>query len=125
LVLNTDLAPTFAELAETQAPGFVDGRSFAPLLKGETSPWRTSGLVENRRSRSPRRPAYAGLITKDTSYVEYESSEKELYDLEADPYQLQNVYPDADPALKQELADRLDALRSCEEKACRAAEDSP
>jgi len=125
LVLNTDVAPTFAELAGAQAPDFVDGRSFAPLLRGETPSWRTAGLIENRPSHKLRRPAYAGLITKDTSYVEYDSGEKELYGLEADPYQLQNVYRDADPALKEELAGRLDALRSCREKACTAAEDAP
>jgi N-acetylglucosamine-6-sulfatase len=125
LVLNTDVAPTFAELAGAQAHDFVDGRSFAPLLRGETPSWRTAGLIENRSSPKLHRPTYAGLIMKETSYVEYNSSEKELYDLKADPYQLQNVYQDAAPALKQELAGKLAALRSCEEKACRAAEDSP
>lgn len=125
LVLNTDVAPTFAELAGTQAPGFVDGRSFTPLLDGATPPWRTAGLIENRPSHKMRRPAYAGLITEDTSYVEYDGGEKELYDLDADPYQLQNVYRDADPALKEELAGRLDALRTCKEESCRTAEDAP
>jgi N-acetylglucosamine-6-sulfatase len=125
LVLNTDIAPTFAELAEAQTPDFVDGRSFAPLLRGEMSSWRNAGLVENRSSPKLRRPAYAGLITKETSYLEYNSGEKELYDLKVDPYQLQNIYQDADPALKENLARRLGALRTCEETACVAAENSP
>jgi N-acetylglucosamine-6-sulfatase len=125
LVLNTDIAPTFAELGGRQASDFVDGRSFSPLLRGETPHWRTAGLIECRPSNRPRRPAYAGLITEDTSYVEYNSGEKELYDLVKDPYQLQNVYRDAGSALKEEQASRVDALRSCKETACRAAEDAP
>jgi N-acetylglucosamine-6-sulfatase len=125
LVLNTDIAPTFAELAGAQVPSFVDGRSFASLLSGEFPPWRTAGLIECRRSKKQHMPGYAGLIMKETSYVEYSSGEKELYDLKADPYQLQNAYQDADPALKQELAGRVDVLRSCEGKTCRAAEDAP
>src|SRR6185503_12667168 len=30
-VSNVDLAPTFAELGQAQAPGFIDGRSLVPL----------------------------------------------------------------------------------------------
>jgi arylsulfatase A-like enzyme len=49
LVLNNDLAPTFAELGGAEAPSFVDGRSLAPLLTGNPpSPkeWRSAFLVE-------------------------------------------------------------------------------
>jgi N-acetylglucosamine-6-sulfatase len=127
LLLNTDIAPTFAELAEAQPVDFVDGRSFAPLLGGETPLWRTAGLIENRGSGILDRPPFAGMITKDTAYVEYETGEKELYDLESDPYQLQNTYEDAkdtDPALVADLQTRLEALRRCKEEGCRTAEDS-
>ncbi|MDQ4062300.1 MAG: sulfatase-like hydrolase/transferase, partial [Actinomycetota bacterium] len=45
LTLNTDLAPTFAELAGISFP--ADGRSLVPLLQGEeSSPWRSSVLLE-------------------------------------------------------------------------------
>lgn len=33
LVVNTDFAPTFADLADANFP--ADGRSFKPLLEGE------------------------------------------------------------------------------------------
>ena len=49
LVLNSDLAPTFADIGEAQAPSFVDGRSLEPLLEedppGEGN-WRSAFLVE-------------------------------------------------------------------------------
>ena len=45
LALNTDLAPTFAELAGASFP--ADGRSLVPLLGGEEDPsWRTAILLE-------------------------------------------------------------------------------
>jgi len=58
-------------------------------------------------------------------YVEYESGERELYDLEADPYERENIYETADPALVEDLQARLEALQSCSEDGCREAEDAP
>ena len=49
MVLNNDLAPTFADLAGTEAPSFVDGRSLLPLLDDEPTPpedWRRRFLIE-------------------------------------------------------------------------------
>ncbi len=49
LVLNNDLAPTFADLAGAESPSFVDGRSLVPLLSGPPPPqedWRRAFLVE-------------------------------------------------------------------------------
>ena len=49
MVLNNDLAPTFADLAGVDPPDFVDGRSLAPLLDETPTPeedWRQRFLVE-------------------------------------------------------------------------------
>jgi arylsulfatase A-like enzyme len=49
MVLNNDLAPTFADLAGAEAPGFVDGRSLVPLLDDDPTPiedWRQRFLIE-------------------------------------------------------------------------------
>jgi arylsulfatase A-like enzyme len=135
LVLNTDIAPTFAALGGTQPDDFVDGRSFAPLLEGGTpNDWRTTALIENRRSKKLRRPAYAGLIAedsgsdapKDTAYVEYDGGDRELYDLADDPYQLENAFaqdPPPDRDLVAGLEQRLDDLRHCRATACFDAEN--
>jgi N-acetylglucosamine-6-sulfatase len=55
MVLNNDLAPTFADLAEARTPSFVDGRSFAPLLTDDPTPlkdWRKRFIIESVAERS-------------------------------------------------------------------------
>ena len=50
MVLNNDLAPTFADLAGARAPSFVDGRSLKPLLIDHPTPvedWRKRFVVES------------------------------------------------------------------------------
>jgi N-acetylglucosamine-6-sulfatase len=121
LVLNTDIAPTFADIGGAETPPFVDGRSIMPLLRGQSTSWRSAGLIENHRSKKQHRPAFAGLITEKRAYVEYENGEEELYDLENDPHQLENLAgkrPD-----EAALAARLQQLRTCSGDSCRDAED--
>jgi len=152
LVLNNDLAPTFAELGGVEAPSFVDGRSLMPLLTGNPpapNEWRSAFLVEAATELggaeadpivddgspelplsgdpSPERrwgrPELEALRTGETLYVEYGTGERELYDLEEDPFQLDNRYETADPDLVQRAERRLEALRGCAGATCRAAED--
>jgi N-acetylglucosamine-6-sulfatase len=51
--------------------------------------------------------------------VEYANGEKELYDLDADPYELESLHETEAPALLAELAQDLDVLRSCRGDTCR------
>ncbi len=117
LAMNIDFAPTFAELAGAAAPSFVDGRSLVPLLKNNPpSPasWRQAALIEHKEdSTSIRIPDYQGLRKPDLLYVEYATGEREYYNLLTDPYQLQNQYQSANPALMAQLASELAKLRNC------------
>ena len=125
LVLNNDFAPTFAGLAGASLPGFVDGRSFAPLLgKGPPGPagWRSAFLIEAERRYVPVRPRLRAVRTERYVYIELGSGERELYDLRKDPYELDNLYEDASPGLIERLEKRLDDLRYCSGKVCRRAE---
>jgi N-acetylglucosamine-6-sulfatase len=50
MVLNNDLAPTFADLAGARTPSFVDGRSLKPLLTDDPTPlkdWRKRFVIES------------------------------------------------------------------------------
>jgi N-acetylglucosamine-6-sulfatase len=141
LVGNIDLAPAIAEIAGADVPDFVDGRSFLSLLQAPGQPWREAFLIERRRFEEQlvRQSRFTGLTpeeldqaatfngirTRDMLYVEYGSGERELYDLLADPHQLDNVIPDADPALVAIFSERLEALAGCAAEACRELEDLP
>lgn len=141
IVGNIDLAPTIAEIAAAETPDFVDGRSFLPLLQDPERPWREAYLIERRRLEEQlvRQSKYNGLTpeeldqaavfngihTRDLVYVEYGSGERELYDLRADPFQLDNTVDDADPELVAALSDRLAALVGCTGDRCRKLEDLP
>jgi N-acetylglucosamine-6-sulfatase len=124
LALNTDLVPTFAELAVLDLDGEeTDGRSFVPLLHGgKPWTWRSSVLLEGFVGKGVR--AYGALRTEDYKYVEYDDGERELYDLQDDPYELENAYESADPSLLEDLQRRLEALRDCSGDSCRKAEDA-
>jgi arylsulfatase A-like enzyme len=94
LVLNIDIAPTLAELAGARPVGPVDGISLVPLLRGRDPPWRDA-FVEEFLGRDQRfrggPPAFQGIRTARYLYVRYASGWKELYDLQLDPYELQNL----------------------------------
>ncbi len=143
LALNIDLAPTIAELAGVTPPDFVDGRSLAPLLWGDPPPVsRQAVLIELFAAAVEREPQpsdeilspgeaakdvppYRALRTADAVYVEYETGDRELYDVRHDPYQLGNLAEEADPALIEVFSTRLAEIATCAGDSCRAAEDAP
>ena len=61
--------------------------------------------------------------TTQYSYVEYETGEKELYDLTVDPQELTSIHKSASQELLSTLKTRLDALKSCAGAGCKVAED--
>ena len=98
LVVNIDLAPTFAEAAGVPAPG-AEGRSFLPLLAGEHVRWRHDFAIEHLED--VQIPTYCGVRGTRWAYVAYGTGEEELYDLKRDPYELSNIAgsPRAAPTL--------------------------
>jgi arylsulfatase A-like enzyme len=87
LVLNLDIAPTFAAAAGVPAPG-AEGSSLLPLLIDPSASWRSDFLVEHLGPRGI--PTYCAVRTSRYIYVYYLTRERELYDLRRDPFELQN-----------------------------------
>jgi arylsulfatase A-like enzyme len=127
-----DLAPTFTEIFGRTAPAWVDGRSLTPFITTGQAPvpWRTGVLSESLGESGPGDPDYQrgnpprfdALRTEKWLYVEYEDGSRTLYDREADPYELVNLMPVADPALVAQLAAQTQALASCAGPQCRVAD---
>jgi N-acetylglucosamine-6-sulfatase len=123
LALNTDYLPTFTDLAGTQTPSYVDGRSLRSVLRGKATAWRSAILLEAARNTdyAPYSPGYHGIRTSSEKYIEYADGTRELYELNADPYELNNSYEAATPP--DVLAARLQALKNCAGDSCQAAEN--
>jgi arylsulfatase A-like enzyme len=125
LVINNDFAPTFADWANTGVPGFVDGRSFAPLLRQDPPPysdWRTAVLNEQEQKQRFHIPDYEAVLTADQTYVRWKTGDRELYDLRRDPYELENVSDEAAPLTLARFKTRAKLLSDCRGSSCRAAE---
>jgi arylsulfatase A-like enzyme len=112
LVSNVDLAPTLAELANTQPGAPVSGRSIVPLLQGQPPPhWRSGVLLEWAGDNQI--PPWWAVRTADALYVELDTGERELYDLRNDPFELVNVVNDRDYARTvNRLSAQLAALKA-------------
>ncbi|MEX0702447.1 MAG: sulfatase [Planctomycetales bacterium] len=116
--LSIDLAPTCLELAGVAVPPKMHGISLLPLLKGETDKTRPAVFIEYfsdtvfARVRSMGYRAVRTGRHKLIRYAELEGMD-ELYDLERDPFELENRIDD--PALRPllgELDHELARLRA-------------
>ncbi|WP_412063383.1 sulfatase-like hydrolase/transferase [Rubrivirga sp. IMCC45206] len=118
LVSIVDLAPTFLDLAGAPAPAHYEGRSLVPLLTGEPVAWRQTLLLEgwNRDTL----PYYRTVITAEgLKYTEFpRSGEVELYDLVADPFELDGSWDFIPQADLDQFSFRLGQLAGCSRAAC-------
>lgn len=89
LALNIDIAPTIAEAAGVSRP-ITDGQSLLPIIAGDRTPWRSDFLVEHLEGTNPV-PTYCAVRSRRWMYVRYTTGEEELYDLGADPFELENL----------------------------------
>lgn len=102
LTENVDIAPTIAELAGLYWG--ADGLSLVPLLDGSQASLRSELMVEHCQARpdpcydAKSVPSYHQIVTAQYSYFEFATNEQELYDLQADPFELTNLAYDPDYA---------------------------
>jgi arylsulfatase A-like enzyme len=115
-VSNIDLAPTLCEVAGCVMGPFPGGRSGAdglslmPLLDGDVASLGRDALLETEYRLRP----WVAVRTTHLSplglwhYVEHQTGFRELYDLEQDPWELENLaYEPAYEEVRADLSNRL------------------
>ena len=114
LINNTDFAPTILELAEVETPAYMQGRSFAPALRGEAKPadWRKATYYRYwmHMAHNLRVPAHFGLRTDRYKLIFFYGTTPdgtnptpvawEFYDLKQDPQEMRNEYENPKYAAK-------------------------
>ncbi|MBD5780655.1 sulfatase-like hydrolase/transferase [Pelagicoccus sp. NFK12] len=94
-----DLVPTLVDAAGLGVPKEMSGRSLMPILRGESKDWANEALIQISESQvgralRTRRWKY-GIVDEQGDGQTQSSSdaydEAFLYDLESDPYELQNL----------------------------------
>jgi len=117
MVVNADLAPTILDAARATAGRVQDGRSLLPLARDPSLGVGRPVLVEIAKGAGL---LTTGIRTRRWLYAEHSAGSTELYDMAADPQQLRSLH--AVPALatvRDRLARRLAALRTCSGVTCR------
>ncbi len=90
LAENIDMGPTLAELCGVAEMHYADGKSLCPLIKRERASLREAAVTENAWSKSIRWERWR-LVYYPTGMLGPEAT-GELYDLERDPDEQQNLY---------------------------------
>jgi arylsulfatase A-like enzyme len=105
------LAPTIVEVAGANPGAVLDGRSLIPIVNQPGIAQGRELLVEE--------PGFKAIRTERYMYAEHSSGERELYDLDRDPFELDSRHADPDYALvRAQLAARLQELASCAGSSC-------
>jgi len=117
LALSVDIAPTVLEVGGVAIGDHVQGRSLVPLMRGDDSDWRESVLIEFFTHENPRPwlmdMDYRAVRTDRYKLIHWmqHPDERELYDLEKDPYEMQNLVNDPDSReIVANLEDELSKL---------------
>ncbi len=93
MALNVDIAPTILDAAGLPIPNRMQGRSLKPAVFGTASSWRGDWFYEHHLV-WPRIPMSEGVRRSRWKYVRFTSETpayEQLFDLELDPYERQDI----------------------------------
>ncbi len=114
LVSNIDLAPTILEITGVGPGRVMDGISLLPLAADAGAGANRDLLFESFDF------GIFGIRRGPWKYNEYQNGDRELYNLDMDPYELESM--DGEPAnvaIEAQLAVRLAQLKGCAGASCR------
>ncbi|MBX7245591.1 MAG: sulfatase [Candidatus Sumerlaeaceae bacterium] len=120
-VSNVDFAPTFLDYAGVKKPAEMQGTSFRPVLDGKTpKDWNNVFYYHFHEFPEPDHHVarHFGVRTDRYKLIRYYFPEDrkgwELFDLQKDPLEMNNVYND--PAYKKTVAEMTRLLKEQREK---------
>ncbi|MHA1491406.1 MAG: sulfatase-like hydrolase/transferase [Promethearchaeota archaeon] len=89
LVSNLDIGPTFLTLAGTSFDHPIDGRDFLPIITNKDAKWEEDLMCETQGHYS----VHLGrlIVTDRYKYIMNERDMDELYDIQEDPFELNNL----------------------------------
>ncbi|SEC72914.1 Arylsulfatase A [Maribacter dokdonensis] len=115
LVQNLDFAPTFLDYAGLDISKDIQGKSFRKLVNGEASEWRDAVYYTYYEYPGEHRvKRHYGIRTDRYKLIHfyYDIEDWELYDLQKDPYEMNNIYNDPEySSIQKELHENLKELR--------------
>ena len=105
--MNVDFAPTFLDFAGVEVPSDIQGASLKPVLENEgktPADWRKAAYYhyyEYPAEHSVKR--HYGIRTQDFKLIHFynDIDEWEMYDMKADPREMNNIFGKAEYAKKQ------------------------
>ena len=115
LIQNIDFAPTFLDYAGVKVPEDIQGVSFRNVINGKAKEWRDAIYYTYYEYPSVHMvKRHYGVRTDRYKLIHfyYDIDEWELYDLEKDPSEMNNVYDDPDYAeVRENMHARLVEMR--------------
>ena len=97
IIETVDLVPTLCALTEVDPLQTADGKDISHLLRGEGGEVHRVGVTEFAWSKSVRRGQYRLVYYPPEMFAsDYPDGFGELYDLEADPWEMENLYFESD-----------------------------
>ena len=125
LVGNHDIAPTIADMANVEPPGFVDGRSIMPLATVAATAWPRTAILSIREPNQDPPHRWDVLRMPTEKYIRFEDGAKEFYDLKTDPHEIDSDPGSVSPKVRAYWERRIKDLGACSGAECRTAEDAP
>ncbi len=115
LIQNLDFAPTFLDYAGVKIPTDMQGESFRKILSNEKSEWRDAIYYTYYEYPSVHMvKRHYGIRTDRYKLIHfyYDIDQWELYDLEEDPSEMNNIYNNPKYSeIQNKMHTRLDDLR--------------
>ncbi len=115
LVQNLDFAPALLDYAGMEIPGDMQGESFRKMVSGESSEWRDAVYYTYYEYPSVHMvKRHYGIRTGRYKLIHfyYDVDEWEMYDLEKDPAEMNNIYADEQySSVRADMHEKLAEMR--------------